>query len=136
MGGAAQGGGQNIVYRALNSADAEAIAGGRGPTARAPNGTWSAADHVANSGPGTGGAAANSPWLSTSRRLDVARAYDTGHGIVAIDLNGVASFMTEVWQHAPRVDGIAGLPYHRSIWAQEVPIFQSIPREAIVGFVP
>ena len=124
------------MYRALNVADAEALAAGRGLSAKTPNGTWSAAEHVANSGPGIGGAAANSPWLSTSRRLDVARAYDGGQGVVAIDLNRVPNFMTEVWQHAPRVNGVAGLPYHRSIWAQEVSIFQSIPREAIKGFVP
>jgi RHS repeat-associated protein len=136
MAGEAATRGTNIVYRGLNAADARAIAAGRGLTAKAPNGTWSAAEHVANSGPGAGGAAANSPWLSTTRRLDVARAYDGGHGVVAIDLNRVPSFMTEVWQHAPRVDGVAGLPYHRSIWAQEVTIFQSIPREAIMGFVP
>jgi RHS repeat-associated protein len=128
--------GQNIVYRALNAADSEALAAGRGLTARAPNGTWTAAEHVANQPltSGTlGGAARNSPWLSTSRRLDVAGAYDSGHGVIAIDLNKVGSFQTEVWRQAPRVNGVQGLPYHRSFWAEEVTIFQDIPASAILG---
>lgn len=82
-------GGGNTVYRALTAADAEAIAAGRGLTAKAPNGTWTAAEHVANSGPGVGGAAANSPWISASRILEVARAYHSGHGVVAIDVSRV-----------------------------------------------
>jgi hypothetical protein len=36
-------GGPNIVYRGLTAADAEAIAAGRGLTAKAPGGTWTAA---------------------------------------------------------------------------------------------
>ncbi|WP_412548924.1 hemagglutinin repeat-containing protein [Ralstonia pseudosolanacearum] len=122
-----------VVYRALTPADAEAYAAGNGISAKAPNGTWTAAEHVANAGPGAGGAAANSPWISTTKNLDVARAYDSGNGIIAIDLNGVGSLQAEVWQHAPRVNGVAGLPYHRSIWSQEVTIYQKIPNEAIIG---
>lgn len=127
------------MYRGLTEADAIALQSGRGLTAKAPNGTWSAAEHVANSGPGTGGAAANSPWISTSKRLDVAQAYDSvaqaydsGHGVAMIDLNKVGSLQAEVWQTAPRVNGTAGLPYHRSIWGQEVTIYGTIPREAII----
>ncbi len=123
----------NVVYRALTPADAEAYAAGNGISAKAPNGTWTAAEHVANAGPGAGGAAANSPWISTTKNLDVARAYDSGNGIIAIDLNGVGSLQAEVWRLAPRVNGVAGLPYHRSIWSQEVTIYQKIPNEAIIG---
>jgi hypothetical protein len=125
--------GSNIVYRAITAADAEALAAGRGLTAKAPQGTWTAAEHVANSGPGVGGAAANSPWISTTRSLDLARAYDGGLGIVRIDLSKVTSFQAEVWRTAPRLNGVQGLPYHRSIWAQEVTIFQEIPASAILG---
>lgn len=78
----------------------------------------------ANSGPGVGGAKGNSPWISTTRELDIANSYSSGNGIVAIDLNKVDSLVTEVWQLAPRVNGVKGLPYHRSIWAQEVTIYQ------------
>lgn len=126
----------NIVYRALTPADAAAIESGQGLTAKSVNGTWTAAEHVANAGPGTGGAAANSPWISTSRVLDVAKSYEGGNGVIAIDLNKVPSLQVEVWQTAPRVNGPAGLPYHRSIWAQEVTIHQTIPREAIIRTMP
>ncbi|WP_322966413.1 DUF6531 domain-containing protein [Sphingomonas fuzhouensis] len=122
----------NIVYRGLTEADAVALRSGQGFTAKAPQGTWSAAEHVANSGPGIGGAAKNSPWISTSKRLDVATAYDSGNGVVAIDLSKVNSLQVEVWRTAPRVNGVEGLPYHRSIWGQEVTIHGTIPREAII----
>lgn len=124
--------GSNIVYRALTPADAASIEAGTGLAAKAPNGTWTAAEHVANAGPGAGGAATNSPWISTTRLLDVAKGYEGGNGIVGIDLSKVGSFQAEVWQTAPRVNGVAGLPYHRSIWAQEVTIFQEIPQSAII----
>jgi hypothetical protein len=102
--------------------------------AKAPNGTWTAAEHVANFSVGvSGGAAANSPWISTTRLPGVARAFDSGNGIAMIDLSKVPSLQVEVWRFAPRVNGAAGLPYHRSIWAQEVTIYQSIPAEAIMG---
>jgi hypothetical protein len=67
--------------------------------------------------------------------LAVAKAYDSGYGIVLIDLSKVPSMKVEVWRHAPRVTGVRGLPYHRSIWAQEVTVFQIIPHYAIVGRV-
>jgi hypothetical protein len=123
----------NIVYRALTQADADALAAGRGLTAKAPNGTWTAAEHVANAGPGTGGARLNSPWISTSSRLDVAQAYDSGNGVIAIDLNKVASPQVQVWQTAPRVNGVQGLPFQRSFWAEETTVFQQIPFNAILG---
>ncbi|CAJ0822882.1 hypothetical protein LMG18101_05238 [Ralstonia flaminis] len=132
---AAEGANANIVYRALTSADGEALAAGRDIVAKAPSGTWTAAEHVANAGPGAGGAAANSPWVSTTKVLDVARAYEGGNGIIAVDLNKVGSLQAEVWRSAPRVNGVDGLAYHRSIWAQEVTIYQTIPKEAIKGFV-
>jgi hypothetical protein len=122
-----------VAYRALTAADDEALQQGRGLLAKAPDGTWTAAEHVANSGPGAGGAAANSPWISTNRNLDVAKAYDSGNGIIAIDLNKLDALQVEVWRAAPRVNGVQGLPYHRSIWAQEVTIHQRIPFDAVLG---
>lgn len=35
----------------------------------------------------------------------------------------------------PRVNGREGLPYHYSIWQQEISVYKSIPYEAIIGFV-
>jgi hypothetical protein len=140
-GGAANSGGKpQIVYRALTAADAEALQQGRGLVAKAPDGTWTAAEHVANSGPGAGGAAGNSPWISTTRELEIAKAYDSGHGVIAIDLNKVPSLQVEVWRIATRFNSVseAGsfdrfIPYHRSIWAQEVTIGQRIPHSAVLG---
>ncbi|GJM24870.1 MAG: hypothetical protein DHS20C16_12850 [Phycisphaerae bacterium] len=129
--------GPNIVYRALNAADAEALASGRGLTAKAPNGDWTALEHVLNaaeeSRSALGGAARNSPWISTSRRLDIARRFEGGNGVVAIDLNKVTSLQVEVWRYAPRVNGVEGLAFQRSFWSQEVTIFKEIPYSAIVG---
>jgi RHS repeat-associated protein len=126
----------NIVYRGITAADAEAISLGRGLVAKAPGGTWSAAEHVANAGPGAGGAMMNSPWISTSRRLNIAQAYDSGYGVIAIDLDKVAALQAEVWRTAPRVNTFPeGLPFFRSFWADEVTIYQEIPFEAILGSV-
>ncbi|WP_215782419.1 hypothetical protein [Paludibacterium sp. B53371] len=52
---------------------------------------------------------------------------------IAIDPNSVNSELAEVWQTAPRVSGVNGLPYQRSIWSQEVTIYQTIPQAAIIG---
>ncbi len=119
----------------MTAADADAVAAGKGLVAKAPNGTWSATEHVANAGPGVGGASANSPWISTSKSLNVAKSYGGKNGVVAIDLKKVPSLQVEVWQTAPRVTGVNGLSYFRSIWAQEVTVFQNIPKEAIIGVV-
>ena len=133
FGGAASEGGEKIVYRALSSADVESLAAGQGLTAKAVNGTWSAAEHVANAGAGKGGAALNSPWISTTRSLDTARIFNReGNGIVAIDLSKVSSAQVEVWKNVGRT-GTTAIPYQRSIFHQEVTVFQSIPSDAIVG---
>ncbi len=54
---------------------------------------------------------------------------------MAIDLNKVVSTKVEVWQSAPRTNGINDLPYHRSIWAEKVTIYKEIQNSAIVGKV-
>lgn len=130
----------NLMYRALTKADVASLSAGLGLQAKAPDGKWTAAEHVANYGEGTaGGAAENSPWISTSRNPSVARAYDSGNGVVAIDLDKVSSPQVEVWKNEPRPESIRGpkdLAYHRSIWAQEVTVLKSIPHEAIIGISP
>jgi hypothetical protein len=127
-------GNPNIVYRALNADDAAALDAGGGLSAKAPNGTWTAAEHIANAGPGTGGAAANSPWISTTRSLEVAQGYEGGNGIVAIDLSKVDSAYVELWKQGPptMVGGSQSIPYWRSLYAQEVTVNQAIPRNAII----
>ncbi|MFP8733600.1 hypothetical protein [Klebsiella aerogenes] len=96
------------------------LASGKSIQGKVLDGTWTAAEHVANRSfdPSIpGGAFENSPWISTSKLKQVAESYDNGHGIIAIDLNKVPSLQAEVWRHVPRVNGVDGLPYHRSIWA-------------------
>jgi len=83
------------------------------------------------------GAAANSPWISTTRSLEVAQGYEGGNGIVAIDLSKVDAPYVELWQQAPPtlVGGPQSIPYWRSLYAQEVTVNQAIPRNAIIGWV-
>lgn len=128
----------NIVYRALTREGAARVASGKSIQGKAINGTGTAAEHVANASINKslqGGALKNSPWISTTKLKSVAEGYEGEHGIVAIDLDKVSSFKVQVWGHTPRVNGEIGLPYHRSIWAQEVTIFQEIPNSAIIGFL-
>lgn len=124
---------RNTAYRALSGRDAAALDDGLGLTAKNPNGSWSAEDHVANLNRNTrGGAAANSPWISTTRSYEVAQGYEGGNGIVVVNLGRVPGVQAEVWQTAPR-SSIYDLtkPYHRSIWAQEVTVNQSVPSQAL-----
>jgi RHS repeat-associated protein len=131
-GGAAESQGR-IVYRALNAKDSVRLKAGLGLEAKNPAGTWSVGEHVEL---GTGKASwANDPWIATTPNLDVARGFDGGRGIVAIDLSKVSSAQSKAWELYPRVNGKAGIPYHYSIWQQETSVYQDIPLEAILGFV-
>jgi hypothetical protein len=128
----------NVVYRAMTEQDVNRVSAGQSIQGKALGGSWSADEHVANQAlsvdsKAAGGAAANSPWISTTKDINVARAYDSGNGIATIDLNKVSSQQVEVWQTAPRTTGVGGLAYQRSIWSQEVTVFQDIPNAAITG---
>jgi len=126
---AADAGGGNFVYRALNSADRASVDAGLGIVAKNPEGTWSLGDHVARgSSPASW---SQDPWIATSRDPGVAAAFDSGNGVVRINLDLVNSPTAEAWKTYPRLNGEAGLPYHYSFWQQEVSIFQSIPAGAI-----
>ena len=102
---------------------------GRGLTAKNPQGAWSLGDHIV--GGSSRASWSSDPWIATSRDPEVAKAFDSGHGIVRINLDAVDSTTAEAWKTYPRVNGAEGLPYHYSIWQQEVSIFQSIPAGAI-----
>ena len=126
----------NIVYRALTREDAARVAAGKSIQGKAMNGTWTAAEHVANQplskdSVAAGGPWKNSPWISTTKNIEIAKAYDSGFGIVKIDLDKINSLKVQVWEHVPRTSGIEGLPYHRSVWAQEVTVLHEIPSSAI-----
>jgi hypothetical protein len=122
-----------IVYRALNSKDAARIKAGLGLEAKNPSGSWDVGQHVALGSRKS--AWVKDPWIATTPDLNIARGFEGGNGIVAIDLNKVPSIQLKAWELYPRVNGEAGLPYHWSIWQQEISVFQNIPLEAIKGFV-
>ncbi|UAL02031.1 LysM peptidoglycan-binding domain-containing protein [Cupriavidus pauculus] len=124
----------NTSYRALTATDAQALANGLGLTAKAPSGNWTAVEHVLNAGPGRGGAQLNSPWISTTRDLNVAvEGYSSGNGLVAVNLSRVpAGDQVEVWKGLARSSTYGeSMAYHRAIWAQEVSVYRSIPVQAI-----
>ncbi len=111
-GSAADSGGGNFVYRALNAADRESIDAGFGISAKNPEGTWSLGEHIV--GGSSRASWANDPWIATSRDPAVAAAFDSGNGVVRINLDMVNSSTAEAWRIYPRLNGEAGLPYHYS----------------------
>ena len=125
----------NYVYRALNKKDYECYINGLGLEAKNPNGNWSLKEHLVN---GSGRASwAKDPYISTTSDLSVAKGFNqsgSGYGIVKIDLNKVNSPSYKGYEIYPRVNGKEGLPYHYSVWQQEIYVYQSIPFEAIVDY--
>ncbi|NMO94324.1 RHS repeat-associated core domain-containing protein [Paenibacillus lemnae] len=127
---------ENIVYRALNQKDADRLSQGLGLEAKNPNGIWKLDEHlVGGSGKGSW---ANDPYISTTTDIDVARGFNqsgSNLGIVEIDLNKVPTLALKGYELYPRKNGVEGLPYHYSIWQQEVSVHQRIPKDAIKGFI-
>jgi hypothetical protein len=129
----------NTVFRGLTAQDSAALNDGVELTAKAPNGMWTAEQHVFNDGPGLGGARLNSPWISTTRDYEVADAYrrglsgtDTGNGVQSIYLGKVpAQNQREVWTYVNRSSVEGQITFNRSFWANEVSIFQNIPMQAL-----
>lgn len=70
--------------------------------------------------------------------MEVAKGFnEAGNnlGVIAIDMNKVNSKALKGFEIYPRVNGVEGLPYHYSIWQQEVSVFGEIPLDAIMGVV-
>jgi RHS repeat-associated protein len=121
--------GEEYVYRALNTADRVSIDAGLGISAKNPEGSWSLGKHVVRgSSPASW---SNDPWIATTRLPEVAQVFDSGNGVVRINLRLVHSPTAEAWKVYPRARGEAALPFQYSFWQQEVSVFQSIPAEAI-----
>ena len=79
----------------------------------------------------------NDPYISTTSDLNVANGFNqsgSGYGVVKIDMNKVTSASYKGYDIYPRVNGVEGLPYHYSVWQQEISVYQSIPFEAIVDY--
>ena len=113
--------GPNLVYRGLAAGENPAA----GLVARAPNATGvSPVSHVAGK--------VRSPWISTTKSLQVARSKYGQNGVVAIDMNRVSSEVVDISGGIVRGGRM-------SSWAkadQEVLIRGSVPPEAIVGSWP
>ena len=126
----------NTAYRALNQKDYDRYTNGLGLEAKNTNGSWSLKEHLVN---GSGKQSwANDPFLSTTTDLNVAKGFNkagSNLGVVAIDLDKLTSKTYKGYEIYPRVNGVDGLPYHYSIWQQEVSVQGSIPRDAIIGIV-
>ncbi|WP_167958742.1 fibronectin type III domain-containing protein [Anaerosporobacter faecicola] len=129
---------ENYVYRALNQKDYERLSNGLGLEARNPDGTWTLQQHIVN-GSGTNPKAwANDPFISTTLDINVAKGFNeagNGLGIAKIDLSKVSNESFKGFEIFPRVNGQEGLAYHYSVWQQEVSVKNSIPLEAIVGYI-
>lgn len=127
----------NMAYRSLTPDDLLTVDAGMGITAKAPQGVMTVEEHILNSGNKfPGGNGANNPWVGTSRSQDVARGYSSGNGTVPIYLGEVPqATQVELWQHAARNNNMYGqsMAYYRSVWAQEVSIYQHVPAIAIGG---
>ena len=127
---------KNIVYRAINPKDADRLSKGLSLEAKNPFGTWKLDEHLI--GGSSKSSWANDPFISTTNNISVARGFNkagSNLGIVEIDLSKVTSQALKGYEIYPRVNGMKGLPYHYSIWQQEVSIYQNIPKNAIRGFV-
>lgn len=120
----------------MNQKDAERFSQGLGLEAKNPSGTWELNEHLVDGS--SRSSWANDPFISTTSDIDVARGFNqsgSNLGIIEIDLNKVSSQTMKGYEIYPRVNGEKGLPYHYSIWQQEVSVYQNIPKEAIKGFV-
>ena len=111
----------NLVYRGLAAGEDPAA----GLVARAPEAAGvSPISHVAGK--------SQSPWISTTKSVDIATEKYGQNGVVAIDLNKVSSEVVDV------SEGFAN-GGRMSAWAkadQEVLIRGPVPPEAIVGSWP
>jgi hypothetical protein len=109
--------GASFVYRGLAKGENPAL----GLAARSPGADVSAASHVAGK--------SASPWISTTKSLDVALAKYGQNGVVKIDLSKVT---TEVLDLSNGIPGIKGM---LSNWAKkdlEVLIKDFVPAGAII----
>ncbi|WP_407653330.1 RHS repeat-associated core domain-containing protein [Brevibacillus ruminantium] len=125
--------GKNIVYRALNGMDVENLANGMGIIAKNPKGDWTLEQHI------IGGDASwkNDPWIATTEDYIIAKTrFNSGQGIVAIDLSKVGTPHLRAWEALPYdpTDDISA--YEIALYDREVSVKYFIPRESIVGFVP
>ena len=125
----------NIAYRALSPIDRDNLATTGMILPGNINGTASLADHIAY-GSSTS-VKNNSPWVSSTRRMDLAMGkYNSGNGVVAIDLNKVPSLSIDAWLFGFDTSTHSGIRARNfSRYDMEVCTFGPIPESAIVGWL-
>jgi RHS repeat-associated protein len=116
-----------FVYRAIRADEAASIKAGQGISSKNPAGSWSLEDHLIKGS--SGSSWANDPWISTTSDLNVARSFNSGNGIIRIDLSKLPGGTTtqQGWMTLPR----SSPGYHYSIWQQETSILGNVPQSAI-----
>jgi len=133
---------RNIVYRAVTETDFNNILLGKGIRSKYsfPNKEWSLLQHVTWGGADSRGVDISigfDPWISTTTSLEVANKFNSGYGIVVIDLNLVSNDkkvpMYEFWG---RTDYEGELAYAFGVAEKEISVYKYIPNKAIVGYIP
>ena len=116
-----------IVYRALNEKDRKTVDAGTGIDRFGSDSLMSLEQHVAFGSKKF--IRDNSPWISATTSVVKVKYFDSGNGIVAIDLNKVGYY--EYAYLYPFASGSKAYNYSRQ--QMEVSIFEYVPPNAIMG---
>ncbi|NBI30567.1 RHS repeat-associated core domain-containing protein [Chengkuizengella marina] len=132
---------ENIVYRAINSKDLSHVIALQDIQAKNPNGKWSLTDHVAYGSNKLFKPWKNDPWISTTKSLERAIWYNTqetseNKGIIVINLNKVDSKYVDALTNLDPNHYDYKKAFNFATIDQEISIYQSIPLEAIEGYIP
>ena len=101
--------------------------------AKNQDGSWSAEEHVLLGS--TSLARMKDPWIGTTSEITVTDGFDSGFGVVAIDLSKIQTetvsykVIGDFW--ANDLNLIDKIIYHRSVWQREVMVKSYIPNDAI-----
>jgi RHS repeat-associated protein len=120
----------SIRYRAMSAKDAASVANGEGITAKNPDGSWTVEEHLQFGS--SKAAKLNDPWISTSSKLELAKAFDSANGMVRIDLKNVNSSYTSFWEYGAQPNRA----YWYSKFHYETSILRLVPPSAIKGVLP
>jgi len=133
--------GKNIVYRALNRQDVVTVRNGSGIVAKNPFGNWDLVRHIYGDimkEPDGTTSWQNDPFISTTEDLTIAMTrFNSGKGVVAIDLDKVTTQHYRAWERIPASDDEWYLDaYEAALYDREVTVEYYIPQTAIVGYMP
>ncbi|MCD1260165.1 S8 family serine peptidase [Paenibacillus athensensis] len=132
----------NYVFRAITDFDRGSLLQGKGLVSKytPPNLEWTLLQHCTWGGADSKGkdiSIGHDPWIATTKDFSVAQRFNSGNGIVVIDLNKVNSEkkipMYEFWGNDDLEGGLADV---YGFAEQEISVYKYIPQSAIVGYVP